>query len=237
MKAIQDVAAERAFYEELFQRNPDNEHILDGYEELHRLAFQDAPAGSVVLDLGCGTGAHAVRMASAGFDVVAVDLTRQGVRATRERFRNAGLEGAFVVANAEALPFRDQAFPVTWTSLLLHHFLRLDGLVPELSRVTGDRLIAFEPNAGNLLTWFAMNVVNRFWGLSIMSRNQKALRVGAVTKLFNRVGLRRDRLHYVDRTWSDGLSFVRRAYRVLTRALPLRFRANKFLVVFRKERA
>ncbi len=76
--SMQDVAAERAFYDELFEKNPENEHITYGYDELYDLAFVREPDGRV-LDVGCGTGAHAVRLAQKGFDVVAVDLTRAGV--------------------------------------------------------------------------------------------------------------------------------------------------------------
>lgn len=229
---MQDLAAERAFYDELFARNPENEHITQGYDELHDVAFAGAPEGRV-LDLGCGTGAHAVRIAQRGHPVVAVDLTIGGVRSARERFRRAHLSGGrFLVADAERLPFRDGAFALTWTSLLLHHFLKLDRLPAELSRVTRRRVVAFEPNADNFLTWFAFNVVNRYWGISGMTRNQKALRPSDLDRAFRPVGLGRTSVYYVDRGWRDRMGPVRRLYATLTKALPLRYRANKFLVVF-----
>ncbi len=233
---MQDIVAERAFYDELFERNPENEHINSGYDELHDLAFPDIPSG-IVLDLGCGTGGHAVRLARRGLQVVAVDLTRQGVRSARDRFARENLEGMFIVANAEQLPFRDGMTAVTWTSLLLHHFPKMDALGEELRRVTGSRLIAFEPNAGNFVTWFAMSVVNRVWGLNGMTRNQCALRPGALTKRFAAWGFRRRALHFVHRPWADGLSLVRRAYHGATSWLPDRLRANKFLIVFEKHGA
>lgn len=227
---MQDVAAERAFYEELFGSKPDNEHITAGYEDLHDLAFADA-AGGPVLDLGCGTGGHAVRLARRGFQVTAVDLTYPGVRAARERFRQEGLSGAFVVADATALPFRDGAVPVTWSSLLLHHFRDPRAVIREIGRVTRERLIAFEPNADNLLTWLAMNVVNRYWGIHAMTRNQVAHRVGRLERLFRSHGFERRQLHYVHREW-DGDRTLRRLYGTLTAWLPERFRANKFLISF-----
>ncbi|HWP02580.1 MAG TPA: class I SAM-dependent methyltransferase, partial [Gemmatimonadaceae bacterium] len=182
---MQDLAAERAFYDQLFAQNPENEHISGGYEELHEIGFSRAPDGAV-LDLGCGTGAHAVRIARSGRPVVAVDLTARGVRMARERLRREGLStGRFLVADAERLPFRDEVFPVAWTSLLLHHFSRLDRLPAEIARVTVHRIVAFEPNAYNLLTWFAFNVVNRLWGISGMTPNQKALRPGKLDRTFS----------------------------------------------------
>jgi SAM-dependent methyltransferase len=233
---MQDRVAERAFYDELFEKNPDNEHITEGYDELHALAFREAPAGTV-LDLGCGTGAHAVRMARRGYQVVAVDLTVRGVKSARERFRREGLGGRFFVGDAERLPLRDGSMAVVWTSLLLHHFPRLDALPRELARVARDRLIAFEPNAHNLLTWIAFNVVNRLVGIEGMTPNQVALRPAYLERVFEPHGLVRPVVHYVDRPWRDGMGLVRRAYRSLTGFLPPRWRANKFLISFEKRGA
>jgi SAM-dependent methyltransferase len=233
---MQNLAAERAFYAELFEKNPENEHITSGYDELHRLALPTPPSGPV-LDLGCGTGAHAVRLARRGCDVIAVDLTLEGVRAARARLLHENLRGRFVVADAERLPFRDGTAQVTWTFLLLHHFPRLDRLPAELARVTTDRLVALEPNAQNGLTWLANNVVNRFWGLSAMTPNQRALWPGKLSRTFERYGFGTGELHYVDRRWADRLGWVRATYDRLTAWLPRRFRANKFLVVFEKRRS
>jgi ubiquinone/menaquinone biosynthesis C-methylase UbiE len=185
-----------------------------------------------VLDLGCGTGAHAVRLARRGCAVIAVDLTLEGVRAARARFTSEGLSGKFVVADAERLPFRDHAVAVTWTFLLLHHFPKLDQLPREVARVTRSRVIAFEPNAQNGLTWLANNVINRWWGISAMTPNQRALWPQRLRRVFRAVGFDQRDLQYVGRAWSDRLSWARRLYGAFTAWLPARFRANKFLVVY-----
>lgn len=230
---MQDLAAERAFYKDLFAKNPENEHITSGYDELHQLALPVPPNGPVI-DLGCGTGAHTVRLARRGCDVVAVDLTSEGVKAARARLAREGLKGRFVVGDAEQLPFRDGVAAVTWTFLLLHHFPRLDKLPRELARITRDRVVALEPNAQNALTWLANNVINRFIGTAAMTPNQRALWPGQVARGFAPVGFRATALHYVDRRWSDSLGWMRRTYDLLTRWLPQRFRANKFLVILER---
>ena len=233
---MQDIVAERAFYDKLFAEKPENEHIVAGYEELHNQAFALPPQGPV-LDLGCGTGGHAIRLARRGFDVIAIDLTLGGVRAARERLRREGFKGRFLVADAERLPFRDQAVDTTWTSLLIHHFPRLDRLPGELARISRRRVIAFEPNAMNPLSWFAFNVVNPIWGLSSTTRNQRALWPGRLTRVFEKVGLHTSKLEYVHRAWADGegvMAAIRRVYTALTGWLPLSMRANKFLIIFDK---
>jgi SAM-dependent methyltransferase len=233
----QDVVAERAFYDQLFGGNPENEHITSGYDELHDLAFPNPPKGRV-LDLGCGTGAHAIRLARRGCEVVAVDLSAAGVCAARERFRREGLEGHFLVADAENLPFKSGVFDTLWSSLLLHHFPRLDTLPDELARVTTGRLVALEPNAQNFLSWFAFNVINRFFGMSLTTRNQRSLFPGRLNRRMERAGFRAILIRYVHRAWDDSsgaLKLVRRTHDLLTSVLPDRFRANKFLVVYERE--
>jgi SAM-dependent methyltransferase len=228
---MQDIHAERAFYDRLFTDKPMNEHITEGYEELYDIAFQSKPDG-LVLDLGCGTGAHSVRLAQRGFDVISVDLTLPGVRSARQRMIEAGLPAMGVVADAEMLPFRDKSVDVVWASLLLHHFPRLDRLPQEIRRITRNRLVAFEPNAGNLLTWGAFNVVNRVLRLPMIVKNQRALRAGSLRRTFARAGFGGFRVHYVNRSWNDALGGVlRRAYGRFSQLLPEKNRANKFLFI------
>ena len=162
---MQDLKAEREFYDALFTEKPDNEHITYGYDELYELAFPSAPAG-LVLDLGCGTGAHTIRLARRGYRVVSVDLTHPGALSAKRRLENENFEAMCVVADAENLPFRDGAVSDVWASLLLHHFPKLDRLPKEIRRVSTGRLVAFEPNSGNVLSWFAFNIVNQVIGLS-----------------------------------------------------------------------
>ena len=144
---------------------------------------------------------------------------------------------AVVVADAERLPLRSGAVSVAWTFLLLHHFPKLDKLPRELARVARDKVVAYEPNAQNMLTWLANNVVNRFIGISAMTPNQRALRPRPVEAAFAPLGFRASGVHYVDRKWSDSLGWVRRGYETLTAWLPNRFRANKFLIILEKRAA
>jgi ubiquinone/menaquinone biosynthesis C-methylase UbiE len=227
---MQDLKEERSFYESLFAEKPDNEHITFGYDELYDLAFPAKPQGRV-LDLGCGTGAHSIRLARRGFSVVSVDLTFQGASAARKRLEREGFEAMAFVADAERLPLRDGAVDTVWAALLLHHFPVLDRLPQEIRRVTRRRVVTFEPNSGNFLTWFAFNVVNRFWGLGTTTRNQRSLTPEAVKRALEPLGFRGFTVHFIDRGWSDAAgSIARRAYRAVTAFLPNRFRANKFLL-------
>lgn len=66
------------------------------YEEECRLLvrlFQQWGEGPVrrILDLGCGTGNHAVRLAARGFEVVGVDRSAEMLRIAQDKIRESGL--------------------------------------------------------------------------------------------------------------------------------------------------
>lgn len=227
---MQDLKSEKEFYDKLFSGNPENEHITFGYDELYDLAFPEPPGG-LLLDLGCGTGAHTIRLARRGYKVVGAELTFPGAKAAAGRLKAEGYSPMVVVADAEHLPFKDGAFHTVWASLLLHHFPVLDRLPREIRRITRNRFVTFEANSGNFLTWLAFNVINPIWGLKTTTKNQRALSPDTVRRVFEGLGFRQRTLHFVDRGWNDKAgSFLRKTYQAATALLPDRYRANKFLM-------
>lgn len=76
--------------------------------------------GKVVLDAGCGSGRWAYALASLGAQVVAVDLTEEGVEITHQA--TAGFENAAVLqASLFHLPFKPMAFDFVVSWGVLHH--------------------------------------------------------------------------------------------------------------------
>lgn len=99
--------------------------------------------GLQVLDLGCGTGRHSLRLAAAGAHVTAVDFSdgmvaRAAAKPGWERIR-------FVAHDlAQPLPFDDAAFDRVASFLVLEHIVRLDPFFRECRRVcrSGGCMIA-----------------------------------------------------------------------------------------------
>jgi SAM-dependent methyltransferase len=54
------------------------------------------------IDLGCGTGANVVHLATLGFDAWGVDFSRVAIRKARERAQGAGVAPTFVVGDLTA---------------------------------------------------------------------------------------------------------------------------------------
>jgi ubiquinone/menaquinone biosynthesis C-methylase UbiE len=98
--------------------------------------------GDHVLDLGCGNGRHTLEACRRDCcRVVAVDLDREELRRVRymagvER-ANGRLQGdvAFVVADAQSLPFADSSFDKVMCTEVLEHVRDDEAALAELSRV------------------------------------------------------------------------------------------------------
>lgn len=88
-----------------------------------------------VLEIGCGMGSDAIQFGRAGARYTGVDLTPAGIETTRERFALEGIEGRFVVSNAERLPFDDASFDHVYSFGVIHHSPDTEAIVREMARV------------------------------------------------------------------------------------------------------
>jgi SAM-dependent methyltransferase len=111
-----------AFWDQFFRRRREAGDDLD-WEGLWTGPFlgplRDAGVRTV-LELGCGTGNDAARLAREGYSVTAADLSREALGRAHARF---GSEVRFVVADmTERLPFRDGSFDAIMSNVAMHMF-------------------------------------------------------------------------------------------------------------------
>lgn len=110
-------------------------------EQILPLAAEEMRGCRCVLDLGCGEGQVARRIAGAGASVTGVDpSTSQVVEAVR---RGGGPR--YLQASAGLLPFARSSFDGVVVCLVLEHVDELDAAVIEVARVLapGGRLVLF----------------------------------------------------------------------------------------------
>ena len=125
-------------------------HVVEHYLR-KRLAFiQRYAEPGPTLDLGCGTGLLAERVADAGYAVVALDPSRGMLG----HFRQRRPDLPAVTGSGPALPFPDETFALTYCVAVMHHVAEPEAVrqtLAEMARVTrpGGRVIVWDHNPRN----------------------------------------------------------------------------------------
>jgi ubiquinone/menaquinone biosynthesis C-methylase UbiE len=113
------------------------DHDLNPLPALEEPVFRAAVGdvrGSSVVDLGCGTGRHAIWLADCGASVTAIDFSRGMLAEARGK---PGAERVRFLTHDlhQPLPFPDGAFDLVVSGLVLEHLQNLDGFFREARRV------------------------------------------------------------------------------------------------------
>ena len=111
------------------------------------LGLEELVPGATALTICGGSGLDAEFLARAGARVILSDISLGVVLQARERARRYDLETGLIVADAEALPFRDASIDIVYVHDGLHHLERpADGLA-EMARVARRAVSVTEPAA------------------------------------------------------------------------------------------
>ena len=104
----------------------ESSRLADQARTLTDLLHSDTqyPAGSQVLEAGCGIGAQTILLAknSPGAHITSVDISPVSIRAAKEKIQNAGLQNVtFQVADLYCLPFPEERFDHIFVCFVLEH--------------------------------------------------------------------------------------------------------------------
>jgi SAM-dependent methyltransferase len=116
------VDAQEAYWDEYYQGLAERDSDLDwgGRWTAPFLPLLRAAGARDLLELGCGTGNDAARLAGEGFSVVATDLSTEAVAAARQKYGD--LVEVRVVDMATGLPFAEASFDAVMANVALHMF-------------------------------------------------------------------------------------------------------------------
>jgi SAM-dependent methyltransferase len=110
------------FWDQFFRQRRELGNDLDWgglWTEPFLLPLQEAGVRTV-LELGCGTGNDAARLAGEGYSVTAIDLSGEAIGQARARF---GSMARFMVADiAQPLPFPSGDFDAVMSNVAMHMF-------------------------------------------------------------------------------------------------------------------
>jgi tellurite methyltransferase len=79
------------------------------------------PAGSFILDLGCGVGRHVVYLGRRGFRMAGVDISPSGIRLTGVACAERQIAFDGHVCDMNILPWKDQTFDAVLSTSTIHH--------------------------------------------------------------------------------------------------------------------
>jgi SAM-dependent methyltransferase len=128
-------------YNDAWKHHPnDCVSVDDAMMFLHELS----EPGSV-LDVGCGSGGLAIRLARAGHRVAGVDVSDVALDIAREAARSAGVTIEWRRAFAERLPFPDQSFDYVVSAHTIEHVRDLPQVAAEFRRVARKKILVLTP--------------------------------------------------------------------------------------------
>lgn len=131
-------------------------HVMDHYLD-KRVEFVQryVPSGSKILDVGCGTGVLAKRLAAEGYDVTGMDPFDGMLTYLRQR----APEITAVQGRGEDQPFDDNTFDLTYCVAVMHHVAD-----PEDVHNTLKEMVRVTKPGGHILVW-DHNPRNPYWPL------------------------------------------------------------------------
>ena len=129
----------------------------------------DVPLHGRVLDIGCGTGEHALMAASRGFDATGIDSAAKAIAIAENKAAERGVHARFVVWNALALGRLGEQFDTVLDCGLFHVFSDADR-----ARYV-ESLAAAVPDGGRFFMLCFSNAEPGEWGPRRIKRQEIAL--------------------------------------------------------------
>ncbi len=98
-----------------------------------------------VLEVGCGMGTLAIRLAQAGFQVTGLDVSNVALQYANQRAMEAGMQIIWKEGFAENIPFPDKTFDYVTCCHTLEHVKDLKLATAELKRVARRKIVVLVP--------------------------------------------------------------------------------------------
>jgi len=136
--------------------------------------FLPLEKGMLVLEPGCGSGALSIFMGRKwGVDCICMDFALDCLKLAKKKHNDSHLDGNFILADINCLPFKDGAFDMVFNEGVIEHFTGKERqhVLNEMARVSRRYVAVFVPNSQNIIrtVWKHVKIAIRkwYWGLEI----------------------------------------------------------------------
>ena len=162
---------DRRFYEGAFFAQAPGDELFSGLIDFSQIA------GKQVLEIGCGTGAIAARLAKHGAKLTAIDLTPRAIALARKRFELFGLEGTLLNMDAENLSFPDNSFDFVWSWGVIHHSENTERIVSEIYRVLkpGGRAAIMVYHRNSIHFWINLMLIRGILTGKLLTQSMESI--------------------------------------------------------------
>lgn len=149
-------------------------HSLPFFQECKKLSYQnlDIHPGSSILEIGCGNGVDAWRLAELSGptgQVIGADVSSTMLISAKSATMSRSCSPEFLMSDAAILPFARDTFDGVRTDRVLQHTRDPAAVIREMTRVLhkGGKLVVFEPDWDSFGIWPGDREITRkvlnFW--------------------------------------------------------------------------
>lgn len=174
----------RTLHDTIISKRWHSPHVIrrEAHHAQYQAFIECVPAGSTVIDAGCGEGVLSVLLAKHGCRIIGIDISEPNIAAAQELARQEGVADRcqFMVGDAEHLPVADESADVAVSSHVLEHIPDFVQGVRELNRVAKTLVIVAIPTCLNPASWVLLGN-DRYWTIS--RRTPYAMIVGIMRVL------------------------------------------------------
>lgn len=174
MITIQDKKAEVEFFDDMVQVNNYDVFTTQAWLNiLAKLKLFCPSRDSVVLEVGCGTGAFSAHLSTYYNKLNAIDISTKSIKFAKARYPRV----KFKVMDAEKMSYSSSKFDLVILSGILHHFPNRKKLLWEVYRVLkpGGKVFAYDPNGSNPFMWLYRNKKSPLYSSKGITSNEVLL--------------------------------------------------------------
>ncbi len=132
---------------------------------MHDVIRFDSYKSKLVLEIGSGGGIDSAEFGRYGAEIVSLDFTKTGSRATNQLLRDANVPANVIRSSALRLPFEENCFDCVYSFGVLHH-------IPEIREVLEETYRVLKPDGELICMLYNKNSVLYAYSILYLHRDE-----------------------------------------------------------------